>query len=264
MIKNVLLLGGGLCSLTLCAQLTAGEVPPGFTALDLNIHLHLTAPNTMDSASLEVDCDDFPDLQVILINGQPEVDGPSYAMLRPIDGDLEICADGINWSDRPQYYSFGQQLQCTGAFDWHTDELINLGDVGTFGATGPISVDSMYVAFRRGTTVGWILLSFNLMAEPGSWLQVHRVLSLCGSTGIDPNAALPAVSLFPNPTEGEAVRIDGTHAGQRLELLDAAGRVVARYGGALRVLPAPPEAGAYLLKVVEADGRYTTARLLRQ
>ena len=67
--------GALLAPIPLCAQLIAGEVPAGRTALDLNIDLQLNTANTVDSADMEIDCDDSPDLRAVLYRSDPLVDG---------------------------------------------------------------------------------------------------------------------------------------------------------------------------------------------
>ena len=75
------------------AQLHAGEVPGGSSALDVGIDIALNTSFTEDSAGVEVDCDDQPDITVVLMHGAPPVDAPNIAPLRMVDDDLEFCAD---------------------------------------------------------------------------------------------------------------------------------------------------------------------------
>lgn len=262
MIARILLLSFGFTSLGLHAQITAGEVPAGATALDLGLELFLNFPNSIDSASIEIDCDDFHDLEAVLIQGQPEVDGPNIAMLRFVDDDLEICAT-VTSPSRPRYYAFGEALTCAGEHAWQSDGSIVLGDVGSFSAIGPVSVDSMYVAVRRGGSIGWMLLSFDLLGVNSVRLQVHQVLSLCGPTGIAANGEAPVLSLHPNPSQGQAVRLEGMRSARSIEVLDATGKLVAHYGPGTRTFPAPARAGAYFVRVVRRNGAPATVRLLR-
>lgn len=258
-----LILCTGLATLPLRAQLLAGEVPTGSTALDLDIHIELPAPFTADSAALEIDCDDFFDIMVSLIHGQPAVDAPNVALLRMIDADLELCADGVSGQSRPQYYAFGQPIDCIGGFDWQPDDITTLGDIGSFTAIGPMSIDSQYVAFRRGTQLGWILLSFDLSGQT-PWLRVHRALSICaGPTSVPTTTAAPMLVLYPNPCDERAVRVEASEPWRSLELLDATGRSLALYGAATRTIPSPEIAGTYLLRAVDAEGRCAVSRLVR-
>ena len=244
------------------AQLFAGEVPPGLTSYDPGIDIMLGTPFTADSASIEMDCDDFHDMQVFLVRGEPAIDAPNVASIRMIDDDLEVCAEGINYFDRPQYYDFGQPLNCTGGFDWQLDDEVMLGDFGGLVAMGPASIDDQYIAFRRGAQLGWMRLSFQLNGLGNVHLQVHEVLVLCGSTSVD-DAALPTPVLHPNPTNGEAVRIEGIEGVQRIEVLDAAGRTVARHGTGVRTIAAPQDPGTYFVRMERAGGGWSVVKLVR-
>ncbi len=247
------------------AQLTAGEVPDGMSALDLNIDITLGTPLTMDSAGLELDCDDFPDAWAVLQRGFPAVDAPNTAALHFMDSDLELCANmAPSFQRRPKYYSFGQPLDCAGDFEWQLAGGITLGDLGGFTATGPASIDSLYIAYRRGATVGWIQLSFDVNDGPPVYLRIHRVLAVCpSSTSIPQNEALEPLLLFPNPGDGGPVRVQNTEALRTIEVLDAAGRCVARYGGNPRSFAGPEVAGTYLVRAFYADGQRTTVRWVR-
>lgn len=247
------------------AQLHAGEVPNGSSALDLNIEIVLNASFTTDSASLELDCDDFMDAWAVLVHGAPPIDAPNVAMLHMVDDDVEFCADfGAGFQQRPKYYDFDQLLDCSGDFEWQGGSQIVLGDFGGFTAIGPIEVDSMYVAYRRGAQVGWILLSFVLNDGPAVNMQVHQVLPLCpGTMPVAPDEPPPTVALFPNPTSGQPVRVESADALRRIELLDASGRILASYAGTVRTIAAPDGAGTYVIRATHTDGRRSSARLVR-
>ncbi|MBX7130868.1 MAG: T9SS type A sorting domain-containing protein, partial [Flavobacteriales bacterium] len=68
----------------------------------------------------------------------------------------------------------------------------------------------------------------------------------------------------PNPTIEDEAFIDPGSGGVRsVEVLDAVGRIVARYG-TVRTIPAPRLPGSYLVRVTGADGRTTVLRWIRQ
>ncbi|MEO8588969.1 MAG: hypothetical protein ABI432_06360 [Flavobacteriales bacterium] len=245
------------------AQLHAGEVPLGNSAVDVGIDLLLTETFTQAAAYFEIDCDDQPDIRAMLIHGAPFIDDPNIAMLHLLDDDLELCADLASFQ-RPKYYAFDQLLDCTGDFDWQSDSVNILGDFGSFQAIGPFTVDSMYVAYRRGTQVGWILLSFDLNAGLSARLKIHQVLPICpASTSIATHDAPATLSLFPNPSDGGAIHVECADALHSIELLDATGRLLARYNGTVRTIAAPEAVGAYLVRASYADGRRSITRLVR-
>ena len=182
-------------------QLTAGEEPVGASAYDLFIDLSLNMPFTNDSAEVELDCDDFLDAWAELYSGFPGIDAPNYAVLDFVDTDIEVCMDmNGGFQQRPKYHAFGDTLDCSGAYQWMLVDEVTLGDYGGLLFVGPGEVDSLYIAYRRGTSTGWIQLSYDLMA-PDVSLQVHRVLSLCsGANAIDEAVNETAFGIFPNPT----------------------------------------------------------------
>ena len=246
------------------AQFHAGEVPPGMNAMDVNIHIVLPIPNTTSSATFEVDCDDQPEVMVTLVHGQPAVDAPNIAILQMLDDDLELCMDLAPYYRRPQYYNFGQELYCTDNFDWQSDSVNVLGDFGSWMAIGPTDIDSMYVAYRRGVQIGWILLSFDVNDGLSVSLRIHQVLPICpASTSIEQHGPSPALVLFPNPGSGGPVRVESPDALRGIEVLDPAGRPIARYGGMVRTIASPEVAGTYLVRAIHADGRRSFTRLIR-
>lgn len=251
------------CAAECRGQLLAGEIPSGSTAFDLNIDLQLSTPFTADSADLEIDCDDYFDLRAVLICGSPAIDAPNIALLRMIDNDLELCADGVPFYSRPQYYADGQPLNCTGAFDWQFEDTTVLGDFGGFSAIGPSSVDSLYVAVRRGDLVSWIHLSFEL-SGPVARLQAHRVLSFCGLTTAMPEAQADPGILSPTITSGEPVFVNARNGVRGIVVLDASGRVIARHGAGTVRIEAPATAGVHCALLELADGRTRAVRFVRE
>ena len=245
------------------AQLHAGEVPDGSSALEVDIDLTITSTFMEDSVGLEVDCDDQPDITVVLIHGAPPVDAPNIALLRMVDTDLEFCKDLAPFQ-RPKYYAFNELLDCVGQFNWQSSTEIVLGDFGSFTAIGPTTVDHQYVAYRRGSDVGWILLSFTLADGPTVSLQIHEVLPICPTTlSIATHDIPPEVVLFPNPSNGGSIRVESVDVLQGIEILDATGRSIVHYAGAMRTIPAPEGSGTYLIRAVHADGRRYVTRLVK-
>lgn len=253
-----------LLSGTAIGQINAGDVPISTSAANVGIDITLSTPFSMATAPFDLDCDSVPDLTAVLIYGEPAIDAPNYARLDQLDPDLELCKDMAVY-ERPQYYAFGQPLDCTGSFDWQSDSINVLGDIGTFTAIGPALIDSMYVAYRSGTQVGWILLSFDLNGSLGTPVrfQIHQILQLCHGTSISTNAPAPVVALFPNPNNGQPIHVQSPDALRSIEVLDPAGKILARYGGTVRTIAAPEVAGTYFVRALHADGRRSITRLVR-
>ncbi len=247
------------------AQLLAGEVPDGTMAYQVGIDLSLTTSFSADSADLEFDCDDFMDGWARLYRGAPEVDAPNFAMLDFLDDNVEVCMDMTSgFAQRPKYHAFGEPLDCSGDFEWQLADELYLGDYGGFGFIGPWEVDSLYIAYRQGGAMGWILLSFELSGETVD-LQIHELLSLCQLTnGMEEGTATATLTLYPNPGNGGPIRVESNTPLQGIELLDATGRLIAQYGGNTRTIEAPGSSGSYLLRATHADGRRSVLRFVQQ
>jgi hypothetical protein len=201
-------------------------------------------------------------MRAVLVRGEPAIDAPNVARLERLDPDLELCKDLATY-ERPQYHPYGQALDCTGAFTWQSDSINVLGDFGTFTAIGPVVIDTLYVAYRKGgTQVGWVQVSFILNNSLSVSLQIHRVLEYCNSTGTG-ELADGTTMLVPNPTDGTEIRVEGPGELRSITVFDATGREVFRHRGTQRTLPAPDHAGSYVVRFEHLDGHWTTARLLR-
>jgi hypothetical protein len=254
-----------LASVPARAQLLAGEVPDGGNAIELDATITLTQAFTADSIALEFDCDDFQDAWAVLYRGAPEVDGPNSALIRFLDDDVEVCTSLSPPSERrPKYHAFGEALDCAGDFDWQISNELVLGDFGGFFATGPVSIDSLYVGFRRDEQTGWMLLSFDLQGGPAVSLTTHRLLPICpGPTSVDEATTTSGITLYPNPGNGEHIRVETAVVLRSLEVLDATGRMMALYDGTLRTIPSPSDPGTYLVHATQGDGQRSTKRWVR-
>lgn len=254
-----------LASVPAAAQLMAGEVPDGLSAIDMDLTITLTQPETSDSIALEFDCDDFQDAWVILHRGAPEVDAPNSVHLRFLDDDVEVCTSLTPPTQlRPKYHAFGEPLDCAGNFDWQINDELVLGDYGGFFTAGPITIDSPYMGYRRGTETGWILLSFDLQGIPAVSLSVHSLLSICpGPTWVDEVTSATGIMLYPNPGNGEHIRVESADVIRSIDVLDATGRVIAHYEGILPSIPAPSNAGTYLVRATYSNGQRSTQRWVR-
>ena len=246
------------------AQLTAGEVPPGTTTYDPGIALSLATQFTQDSAAIELDCDDFADLRAWLSRGAPQIDAPNVAALYFVDSDIEVCMDlQAGFAQRPKYHAFGESLDCGGNYSWQITDPIALGDFGGFLATGPQTIDSLYIALRRGTEIGWMQLSFNVSEDPAVSLQVHQILPLCQiSTSIDV-IEQEGFMIHPNPSNGGPIQVSYEDAIRNMEVVDPTGKVIAEYPGGTRSIDAPDVPGVYFARIIDRDGRMSVYRFIR-
>jgi hypothetical protein len=245
------------------AQIDAGDAPQGTSAYYPGIDIQLATQFTSGTEQFDLDCDSIPDIAALLVRGEPAIDAPNSAWLNLLHPGIELCKD-MAMNERPQYYTAGQLLDCSGAFTWQTDSFNVLGDMGTFGAIGPFVVDSMYVAYRMGVAVGWILVSFDLTGGVVPvWLQINEALQLCGPNSVGSLASAPALQLLPNPGHGGPIQLQSAEPFQRIEVLDLSGKVLAQYSGSVRTIASPEVAGTYLVRAWYADGRRAIGRLVR-
>lgn len=248
------------------AQVNAGDVPPGTSVATEAIELELNSMFSIDTADIHLDCDGVADLQAILVQGAPPIDAPNFCALRLLHTGLELCSDLDPYFWRPRYHDQGDPLSCTGGFDWRSDSLTVLGDLGSFTAMGPVTVDSQYVAYRSGGEVGWLLLSFDLngggLSQSVSF-TIHQVLVQCIGLGVAEPASPTAPVLFPNPSNGQPVRVESVVPLRSIEVLDLSGKVLAQYSGPVRSIPAPAAAGSYLVRTTTLEGRRGVGRLVR-
>lgn len=249
------------------AQLIAGEVPPGSTALELDVEISIPIFEDADSALIDLDCDEVPDILVILDPDYADLDGSEQrAMMIMLDDELEVCRTGIyTGTPRALYHSEGEALICTGpSTSWSPFEIVILGNQsGQPGPDGPSYVDSSYIAVRRGGDVIWIQVSFSLdLFSP--WLTVHRALSFCGlSTGIA-SMERNTPSIQPSLTAGEPLQVTSASTVLSIEISDAAGRMVAQHGQGTWSIPAPDMPGLYTARILTADGTRSVSRFARE
>ena len=122
----------------------------------------------------------------------------------------------------------------------------------------------MYIAYRRGNEMGWMLLSFDLTV-PEVNLQIHQVLPLCqGPNGIDEPDASIRLTVFPNPNSSASICVEYPFTLRSLELLDPTGRVITQFNGTVRTIAAPEKAGTYFVRATDTDGRRTITRFIQQ
>ena len=245
------------------AQLTAGEVPQGAITYSPGIDLSISTPFTQDSAEIELDCDDFFDLRAWLSRGAPEIDAPNVAALNFIDNDIEVCMDlQTGFAQRPKYYAFGEALDCSGNYSWQITDPITLGDFGGFIASGPQTIDSLYIAIRRGAETGWIQLSFDVTGNPDVGLQVHEILPFCQiPTSIDA-IEQQGFMIHPNPTNGGPIRVQGLAPIRNIQVLDATGKILSEHTGTTRTIDAPAVPGIYFARVIGIDGSVVVLRFV--
>ena len=108
-----------------------------------------------------------------------------------------------------------------------------------------------------------MLLSFDVLGVVLVRLQIHQVLPLCPSTTSIADLDRSAVSFSPNPSNGEAIRVQTNTPIESIDVVDPTGKVLATYNGSVRSIPAPATPGTYLVRITDDLGRRTVSRFLR-
>jgi hypothetical protein len=200
-----LLISFVLASPLLRAQITADSVPSGMFAVNPNLTLSVGPCMTLDSASLDINCDGNPDFAFLLFKGATAIDGANWAALRVLNDSFEICKDTVamfTYWNHPQYFNAGDPLVPNSNSVWANDDLYQFGDFGCMLCPGPSSQSNMYIAYRKTGQEGWMKITFNLV-DGGSCsapitLTVNKVLSPCLADGVEEHTEA-GFALYPNP-----------------------------------------------------------------
>ena len=253
------------------AQLTAGSVPSGMSAVDPNINLSVAIVAQDTSLAFDIDCDGANDMRVELYKGHVAVDGVSSASLYLTSDSFVICADTLTTSYPPVVYYNMTDLINPFANQWRTDTLFVLGCYGGFICPGPFSANNLYVAYRKTLSnssyqVGWIKVTFDLNDQGVTTypitLSIPEILSFCAPTAIHkmPQSAL---RLYPNPSNGR-VQLHGGEGIKQVEIINQAGETVDIIKGNPGVISLPQQTGTYIVRAVGDNDFYWEDKIVRQ
>jgi len=256
-----LVLGTGYSS----AQVTAGSVRFGTSAINSNIHL-LAAGNERDTATvLDLDCDGINDVRLYLYNGNLEVDGRNEARLILLNDSFSVCTD-TGQAGLIALYNAGDTL-CTGAHQWSADTNITLGCYGGFTMIcyQQYSTVDKYIAYIKKSTqqIGWIKASFNLMADTLA-LSVKELLVLCKPEAVSEPDDAAHFNLSPNPSPDGKVKITRGERISWIEVFNCYGQVVKTFHGYSNEIVLPDQGGIYIVRLFYDSGIYFNRKVIRQ
>jgi hypothetical protein len=195
------------------AQITADSVPSGMYAVNPYISLSVSPCGSFDSSYVDLNCDQVPDMTLILYKSYTMIDGSNMLYLRILDHAYEICKDTAgmfsSFYGRPHYYNAGDPLVCPVNAEWANDSIYEFGDYGCMDCTGPNSENNVYIAYRKLGQVRWMKVSFYL-SDLGSCTftitaSINLILSPCMSSGIQSSSDPSAFYVSPNPFSSQTI-----------------------------------------------------------
>ncbi|MBK8583455.1 MAG: hypothetical protein IPL86_17070 [Flavobacteriales bacterium] len=239
--------------------------PAGYSVLEPGIDLELYGAFTQDSAFIDLDCDGQPELMVLLWRGEPAIDASNFGAIHLLDTGMALCADGAMYNWRPQYYDFGNSLNCTGKF-FMAQRQHHVAR--QFRRPAPRWAHEPQQPIRGLQLQRPDRLDPALVrCVPGARcaaLQVHEVLRPCLAQSVGSLGKDARLTLFPNPGDGADIRIHSTDVLRSIDLLAPTGKLLARHTGDLRSIPAPEAAGIYFLRAQHNDGQWSVSRFVRE
>lgn len=248
------------------AQTNAGAVPGGMSITNPNVNLSVSTSMNATGMAFDVDCDGNPDLMATLWKGTTAIDIPNEARLERLNPNIEICGDTGVLSIAKQYVN-GDPLLCMGSEDWRPDTMHLVANYGCFLCPGPWDATDTYIAYRIGTQIGWIKMSYNIN-DLGSGTQaitfdINEVLSPCTPNSLsDPNPA-PALTVYPNPSDNGTLRIESSESIAQVEVLNLMGQRLQLTPLSHNELTLPQESGLYVLRISGKKGSVWTRKVLR-
>ncbi|MCC6412138.1 MAG: T9SS type A sorting domain-containing protein [Saprospiraceae bacterium] len=185
-----------------------------------------------------------PQLNPFGITSMVDLASPTFADLDN-DGDLDMLVG--------EYYGNMQYFENTGTA---TNPQFAAKQQNPFGLTEVI--DAAFPAFADLDSDGDMDL---LIGEYGGNMQYYTNTTSVGTQEELTNIHL---NLFPNPV-ANVLTIQTDTPFETMEAFDALGKLVGQYDGSrTNILVSNWESGVYVLKFTDAQGRYTTRRLLKE
>ena len=258
-----------LCPHVSTAQTVAGTLPSGANLQSPGLNMVVDTVEESRTETLDLNCDGQPDLAFTISFGYIALDAPSSAHLTVLNNDIEICGHEPMVSYHPQaiQHQSGDLLDCSGNNNWFTDTTITLGWWGGFVPLQPFTATNRYLAFREGSNVGWVRISYNVDQSLGAvFLEVDELALFCMTNSVDNASFLPATLVYPNPVQaGFTVDFGEVTSGITVRLISTMGREVLSetYGQTNQVYLTPNAApGYYLLEISNEAGLRNTQPLI--
>ncbi len=248
-------------------QVIAGITPSSAYAVNPNLNLSVVTIDDDTTGTLDLNCDNIPDLAIQLIKGFTAVDGASSVYLYILNTDYSICADTISGMiSLVKYYNDGDVIHCNGGFSWGTDTIYRLGDYGCMACQGPWTISNKYFAYNDGTSIGWMKVSFDLVDNGGTTVGVTcsmtEFISYCNPNSIDENSIDNELQIGPNPTADGKINLQYKGKISEVEVYNSIGQKVDFTLDETELI-LPDVKGVYVVKVKNSMGRSFSKSVVR-
>jgi hypothetical protein len=195
-------------------QPVAGAIPVGGYIVNPNYYFTIVNVDDDSTGTLDLNCDNVPDMAIQIIKGNTAVDGANQVLLHVYNLSYQVCADTLpNKTNKVKYYEAGDTINCNGFYSWGSDTLYKLGDYGCLNCYGPWTVADKYFAYSDGINVSWVKVSFDIMdgatSAPISFAMTE-FLTYCNPTSVDENLNESDLVISPNPTVDGKINIQTT------------------------------------------------------
>ncbi len=248
------------------AQVLAGDVPPGMVVTNPVISLSNSITSTAVSDSLDIDLDGVDDVKFTLYNGPTIIDGANSLKILIKNPLFSFCTHDTAWSYRVVQYSFNDLLDCNFTPGWISDTLIFIGDYGCMGCAGPGTATDKYFAYQKGSDIGWIKFSYDIVGQGSGTpltFQVFEMVSEDTNIGIAENAK-GNLNTYPNPTTDGYVALTSNKQIAHIQVFNVLGSELPFDRVSTSGIQLPENTGIYFVRSTFSDGSISTVRVVRR
>lgn len=242
-------------------QVNAGSVPSGATLETFNYSFSLPQDNMQDTAFLDLNCDNDPDILLILDSGFPAADGPRTVSVHTPNPSYSTCVY-TSGQTQSQFYLLNDPMTCTGLYEWDSTYAF-LSIWGGWVPMGPFSMTDVYISYQHGNDQGWIKLSYDLSALPIT-MDVTEAISYCGVNGIEDETTLLDAVLFPNPNADGVLQIQSDKQITGYEIVNMLGQVITTSEGNFTQISLPEDTGVYFVRLTAQNGKTAVHKIIRE
>ena len=248
------------------AQVIAGTIPAGGYTVDPNMSFSVVNFNEDTTGSIDLNCDNIPDMTLQLYKGQTAIDGENAVFLYVHNPIYSICADTNSSSIRRiNVYALADTINCNGSFAFTNDTIYKLGDYGCFGCIGPWSISEKYIAYSNGINTGWIKVTYDLM-DGGTAAAItfssNEFLTYCNPNSVDDMNGNNGFQIIPNPTTDGIVNLQYKGKINSVEVFNSIGQKV-EVAVENTKLTLPNEKGIYFVRFKDEAGNLISRKVVR-
>ena len=248
------------------AKVIAGDIPPGGGYIvDPRISFSVVNYDTDTTGSIDLNCDNIPDLTFKLFKGQTAYGG-NVVFLYVHNPVYSICSDTNSFGvKRINIYDLGDPLDCNMSFTYTNDTIYKLGDYGCFDCVGPWTIFEKYIAYSNGVSAGWIKVTFDLMDSGGPsaiTFSSNEFLTYCNPNSVDDINGNKGFEIIPNPTTDGIVNLQYKGKINSVEVFNSIGQKV-EVAVENTKLTLPNEKGIYFVRFKDEAGNLISRKVVR-